>query len=322
MVTDTLGRRSSHERLSTGKRVRLSERDLLWLKKLYQHGPLPTSYLLAYTEAFRASEKRQKERLSDLFHEENTEHGGAYIDRPPQQFATLKAGYNQLVHQVAPAGLRVLTEAGLAHGTGGHQGPWVHRHMVACTIASIELATLQQTDVSFIPQRQILERAETTLSWPVRIKDGASDQLVRKDLKPDALFGLTYHTDQGDRFRFFVVEADRGTEPVTSRNWNRKSFERHLAQYETYVADEAYKAHLRLTAPLLVLNVVPDAQRLELMQKQTTRQLGSCKYQLFRTFDEFVKPWRPPEPKLTLLTKDWKRSHYSDISIQAPKQEN
>ena len=315
MVTDALGRRSSHERQSTGKRVRLSERDLLWLEKLHQHGPLPTSYLLAYTEALRASGKRQKERLGDLFHEENTAHGGAYLDRPPQQFATLKAGYNQLVHQVAPAGLKALKEAGLMHKTSAHHGPWVHRHMVACTTASIELATLQRPDVSFIPQHQILERAETTLSWPVRIKDGTSDQLVRKDLKPDALFGLIYHTDEGDKYRFFVVEADRGTEPVSSRNWNRKSFERHLAQYVAYITGKAYKEHLNLTANLLVLNVVPDAERLELMCRQTEMQLGSCSYQLFQTFPEFAAPWRPPEPNHALLGSAWLRVGFSDFLI-------
>lgn len=313
-MTDALGRRSSHERQSTGKRLRLSERDLLWLEKLQQHGPLPTSYLLAYTDALRASDKRQKERLGDLFHEENTAHGGAYLDRPPQQFATLKAGYNQLVHQVALTGLKALKEAALAHETGGHQGPWVHRHMVACTTASIELATLNRPDVSFIPQHRILERAETTLSWPVRIKDD-SDQLVRKDLKPDALFGLIYHTDEGDRFRFFLVEADRGTEPVSSRNWNRKSFERHLAQYEAYIAGEEYREHLNLTANLLVLNVVPDAERLKLIRRQIGKQLASCSYQLFQTFPEFDAPWRPPEPNHALLGGAWLRVGYSDFLI-------
>ncbi|MEJ6394187.1 hypothetical protein V8J82_13020 [Gymnodinialimonas sp. 2305UL16-5] len=314
-MTDALGRRSSHERQSTSKRLRLSERDLLWLEKLHQHGPLPTSYLLAYTDALRASEKRQKERLGDLFHEDNTEHGGAYLDRAPQQYATLKAGYNQLVHQVAPAGLKALKDAGLLHEIGGHYGPWVHRHMVACITASIELATLQRPDVSFIPQHQVLERAKTTLSWPVRVKDATSDQLVRKDLIPDALFGLIYHTHHGDRFRFYVVEADRGTEPVSSHNWNRKSFERHLAQYKAYVAGEAYKEHLKLTANVLVLNVVPDAGRLELMRRQTEKQLGSCSYQLFQTFSEFAAPWRPPEPNHALLAGAWLRVGYSDFLI-------
>jgi len=318
MVSDALGRRSSHERQSSGKRVRLTDRDLLWLQKLHQHGPLPTSYLLAYTDALRASDKRQKERLGDLFHETNTEHGGAYLDRTAQQFATLKAGYNQLVHQIAPAGRKALKSAGVEEDPAAHPGPWVHRHMVACITASIELATLTRQDISFIPQDQILRRAETTLTCELRIPDQDTGKSLRKDLRPDALFGLTYHTSRGDRFRFFVVEADRGTEPVTSRNWNRKSFERHLAQYQAYVVGGAYKSHLSLTAPLLVLNVVPDEQRLKLMLRQTAKQLGGCKYQLFQVFPEFAAPWRPPDPNPLLLQAGWARAGFSEFRIDRP----
>ena len=219
------------------------------------------------------------------------------------------------MHQVAPAGRKALKEVGHAHEPSGHQGPWVHRHMVACVTASIELATLKRPDISFIPQHQILERANATLNWPVKIKDGASGQLVRKDLKPDALFGLTYHTKHGDKYRFFIVEADRGTEPVTSRNWNRKSFTRHLAQYEAYIVGGAYKEHLQLTAPLLVLNLVPDDQRLSLMQKQVETLLGVCSYQLFQTFPDFAAPWRPPEPRSFLLGGAWARVGHKDFFI-------
>lgn len=263
----------------------------------------------------RASAKRQKERLGDLFHEENTAHGGAYLDRAPQQFATHKAGYNQIVHQVAPAGVKALKEHASYSESGGHHGPWVHRHMLACITASIELATLAQPDITFIPQQRILARAGASLAWPVRVEDHSSGQMVRKDLQPDAIFGLTYHTAHGDRFRFFAVEADRGTEPVSSRNWNRKSFERHLVQYEAYVAGGAYKEHLKLTAPLLVLNVVPDEKRLDLMLQLTERQCGPCSYQLFQTFDAFAAPWRPPEPQPQFLERAWRRAGMEGFEV-------
>ena len=316
-MRDSLGRRPSHERHSTGKRVRLSERDQLWLRKLAEHGPLPTAYLLAYASNLRGSDKRQQERLSDLFHEENTEHGGAYLDRPPQQFATLKAGYNQVVHAIGKAGLQALEIDGIAPAVMGHPGPWLHRHMVACVTASIELATLARSDISFISQRAILSRAGTTLRCPLRLPnpDGSGD--LRKDLQPDALFGLTYHTRIGDRFRFFAVEADRGTEPVTTRNWNRKSFQRHLAQYQAYVEGGAYREHLKLTAPLLVLNVVPNEARIDLMRRQTERQLGGCTYQLFQTFPAFAPPWRPPEPNHALLAGAWLRAGLPGFEIDA-----
>ena len=237
MVNDAIGRRQSHTRSSTGKRIRLTDRDLLWLKKLARHGPLPTSYLLAFSSGTHDSEKRAQERLGDLFHEGNTAHGGAYLDRPAQQFATLKAGYNQIVHDISKAGQKALREAGLAEPGSIHHGPWLHRHMVACTTASIELATLARSDLSFIPGSAVLDRAGSELRVPVTTPHPDTGRPNTKDLIPDALFGVEYHTDRGSRYRFFVVEADRGTEPVTSRSWNRKSFLRHLAQYQAYVAE-------------------------------------------------------------------------------------
>lgn len=315
MVSDKLGRRSSHERQSSGKRVRLNDRDRLWLQKLNQHGPLPTSYLLAFSAGLRASDKRQQERLGDLFHEGNTEHGGAYLDRPPQQYATLKAGYNQAVHQLAKAGREALEECGEYQSTASHTGPWIHRHMVACITASFELATLGRSDVSFIHQHTILKRAKTYLRCSLRIEDVETANEVRKDLQPDAVFGLAYHSATGDRFRFFVVEADRGTEPVSSRNWNRKSFARHLVQYQSYVEDGAYRDHLKLTAPLLVLNVCPDQKRIDLMLRQTAQQQPQCSYQLFQAFAAFKAPWRPPEPNHALLGSAWQRAGLPDFSI-------
>ncbi len=137
--------------------------------------------------------------------------------------------------------------------------------MTSCITASVELATLDRKDITFIPQSQILARAEVELRFPVTIADPATGWIGPKDLIPDAVFGLRYRTANGDRFRFFAVEADRATEPTTSSNWNRKSFERNLLQYDAYVAGGAYREHLGLTAPLLVLHVLSDAKRMERM---------------------------------------------------------
>ena len=97
-MSDSLGRRNRTQAQSTGKRIALQPADLTWFAKLAQHGPLPSSFLLAYTKQARQSDKRSLERLTDLFNEANTAHGGAYLTRPPQQFKTLDSRYNQLVY--------------------------------------------------------------------------------------------------------------------------------------------------------------------------------------------------------------------------------
>lgn len=316
MSTDSLGRRSRHTPQSTGKRVTPQERDFMWFQRLLAHGPLPSSFLLEYTKHSHRSEKRAKERLTDLFNEDNTPDNGTYLSRPPQQFKTLNAGYNQLIYDVTKHSLQALDrldQPGIAGNINA--GPWLHRHMVACITASIELATLDRPDITYIPAQDILKRANTDLRCPTTITE-PSGANYSKDLLPDALFGLQYHTDSGDRYRFFLVEADRSTEPLTTKNFHRKSALRNLLQYRDYIETGRYREHLKLTSPLLVLNVLTDEKRLQRMIKLTAEQMpGGCTYQLFQTWDAFGEVFVPPEPNTALLMGNWSRCGLASFNI-------
>lgn len=313
-------RRSRLRATSTGKRISPTQRDMLWLRKLAEHGPLPSSFLLAFSQGSHVCDKRARERLTDLFHEDNTPHGGPYLIRPPQQFRTLDSRYNQLAYDLAPAGWRALERGGIdTSKCPAPSGPWLHRFMTSCITASIELATLARTDLSYIPQSEILARAGADLRHPVTIAAPGTGYRYTKDLIPDAVFGLRYRTHRGDRFRFFAVEADRATEPTTSSNWNRKSFERNLLQYETYVAGGAYRDHLGLTAPLLVLNVLSDERRAERMVDFTAKRYpkGNA-FMLFQAWKDFGPVFRPPEPNQALMLGGWDRGGMTPFCIDEP----
>lgn len=312
---DSLGRRSRTRPQPTGKKITLQPADLLWLRKLAEHGPLSSSFLLAYTKPLRRSDKRSLERLTDLFNEDRTGNGGAYLTRPPQQFRTIDSRYNQLVYDLTPAGRDALQETGVRCGLSNRSGPWLHRHMVAATTASVELATLTRPDLSYISQWQILDRADTEPAFPVSFKDPATGRSVERKLIPDALFGLAYHGPDGERFRFFAVECDRATEPLTSSTWNRKSWRRHLHQYAAYVEAGAYRRHLKLTAPLLVLNVTTNEARCNTLMAATAREKGATPYQLFQAWTAFGTIWRPPSPNQELLTGAWLRAGCEGFGI-------
>ena len=316
--TDRIGRRSRLTPQSTGKRVSPTQRDMLWLQKLAVHGPLPTSFLLEFSDASQTSEKRARERLCDLFHENNTRDGGAYLVRPPQQFRTIDSRYNQLVYDLASAGRRALQRSGVdINRCSAPSGPWLHRFMTACITASIELDCIKRGDTAYIPQSQILQRAGTTLRCPVTFVDPVANRQMTKDLIPDALFGLQYHTPAGDRFRFFSVEADRATEPTTSANWNRKSFLRNVLQYDAYVSDGAYRQHLNLTAPLLVLNVLSDQQRMERMVECMAKSYPKGNsFMLFQVWEDFGPAFRPPHPQSSLLIGDWVRGGLKSFAVR------
>lgn len=316
---DALGRRRRLQPSSTGKRLTLQERDWRWLQVLHEHGPLPSSFLLAFARGYGVSEKRARERLTDLFNEDNTVHGGAYLARPPQQFQTIDSRYNQLVYVLGAAGERALKQEGLwrpANGTTG--GPWWHQLMVSCITASIRLAAEETRDLAYISQADMLERAEAELSCPVVINEPGTKRKLRKELKPDALFGLAYNSAGSTSFRFFAVEADRSTEPYTSANFNRKSALRNYLQYREYVGGGLYKDHLNLTAPLLVLNVCNDPERAAGMQKLIARQgQGANSYLLFQAWTDFGLPVRPPSPNYSLLDGVWSRVGKSDFRINS-----
>ncbi len=315
---DTLQRRKRLEAQSTGKKVAATERDRLWFQKIHEHGPLSSSYLHAFSQAKWTNEKKAKERLTDLFNEDNTPHDGMYLTRPKQQFKTIDSRYNELVYDLSAASKRSLQEAGMwDEHVVKRSGPWLHQYMCSCITASVEIASLGRGDLKFIPASAILKRAETKLSYPIDIKWPGTEGVKTKDLIPDGLFGLEYISGEQSAYRFFVVEADRATEPVTSKNGNRKSYQRHVLQYRDYVGNGKYQAHLNLTAPVLVLNVSTEERKQEQFMQCVLDEAGSggCNYQLFQTFDAFGEMFAPPKPNTGLLLEPWQRAGMEPIKI-------
>ena len=315
---DAVLRRSRTRPTPTGKRVTPQERDLLWFANVHEHGPLSTSFLHGFSKHRWTSEKRAKERLTDLFHENNTPHGGAYLTRPHQQFRTIDSRYNELVYDLLPAAEAALKKHGLYQEyRAGHTGPWLHRYMVSCITASIELATLDNPNLAYIPGSTILAQAKATLRFPTEIEEPDTGYTYTKDLIPDAVFGLEYKQGNQRSYRFFALEADRGTEPTTTANFNRKSHLRTLLQYRDYIGAGGYKEHLNLTAPLLVLNVFSDAKKCRKVQ-ELAADLGGGRgsnYLLFQTFPDFGGAFRPPRPNRALLTEPWERAGEEPFNI-------
>lgn len=237
---------------STGKRIRLTARDLLWMQAIHHHGPLCTSELSAFSEGEWQNKSRAQNRLTDLFNEENTPHQAAYLSRPIKQFQTIDARYNELIYGLTKAGETALREAGIwsdwVHKPGG---PFWHQREVAKVTAGVELDCLKSPDHNYIQGWKVLERAQTKLRYPVTFKDPGTGRVLTRELIPDQLYGIEYLTEEGPRYRFYVVEVERGTNPKTSTQ-DRKSVERMEAMYEVYIGQRKYREHLGLRAPVVL----------------------------------------------------------------------
>jgi hypothetical protein len=99
----------------------------------------------------------------------------------------------------------------------------------------------------YIPGHTILARNNAKLPIPI----GA------KHLIPDQLFAIKYETG----YRAFLLEVDRGTEPVQSSK-ARKSLERSIQMYCEMFAAGAHREHYGLRATTLVLWVFTSPVRM------------------------------------------------------------
>lgn len=309
---DALGRRSRTKRQPTGKCLTLRPRDLLWFEKLHRHGPLPTSYLLAFSRHLGSDTARALKRLGDLFHE------GAYLTRPHQQFDTMDARFNQLVYDLDERAITALHRAGgYSEFAPRPHGPWKHRCMVACITASLELGVDATPHFGFIPQHRILERAGVGLRVPTMFEDPARNRREQRDLVPDGICGVEYRQDSRRSFRFFLIEADRHTEPTRSKNTDRKSIQRSILQYREFVGRGLYKARFNLTSNMSVLTVTTNQTHMQHMI-DVVREIapsGKNSFLWFQTAPAFARPFTPPEPIGHLFIGKWQRAGHSPAYV-------
>lgn len=315
---DAIGRRHREKPHASGKRITPTDRDILWFDKIHRHGPLSTPYLLAYSLHLRRSSTRAKDRLTDLFNEDATPHGGTYLSRPWQQFETLDARYHDLVYDLTQHTVALLKEHDLYSDYTPHSsGSWKHRFMVSSITASIELATLQTENIRYIFQDEILARSGTKLSFPVTINAHGTE--TTKELMPDGLFGLEYSDNDKKYYRFFLLEADRSTEPGAASTLDRKSYLRTILQYREFVGKGQYKDALDLSAGLLALHITTSDLRMRNLIDLTNKlsEGRGNNYMLYRAAPEFGRYFTTPRILYDLFTDGWHRAGREPFQINS-----
>jgi hypothetical protein len=181
---------------STGKRIRLTERDLLWFSKINTHGPLSTSELTSFGQHLAGNTQPAKNRLTDLFNEDNNAYGKLYLTRHKQQFHTMDARYNELVYHLTPAGIKVLEDHDLYRTHNGTSlGSWWHGREVAQATGQAEIETIDDPKTNYIPGWQILDRAKlTSMRYTTTFTDPYTGRLQMSRLLELSIVGLTSPT--------------------------------------------------------------------------------------------------------------------------------
>jgi hypothetical protein len=329
----TSKRRSRFSRQKTGKRVQLTQRDLIILRLLARYRFLRSTHLHAL--AGGKSHKRFVERLGDLYHE------CGYVDRPKQQWQAINARYMPTVYELARAGRAILEQ----YDNGQDAEPLItqkhrqeiarqyhHELMICDVLASIEIGTRADPTQRFIPWPEILASAQ----MPTSTRNAANPLAVavsityarpgtrqshhfNRPLIPDALFGLEYSAGNKKQFRFFALEADRNTEPIVRSNPQKSSYFRKILQYREVVAGSLYKAQWGLPN-LMVLTVTTNGRhRQNIMRLVDELASGSGNsYLLFKTMPSLAALESAPLPVGDMLTEPWQRAGHSDFLIDRP----
>lgn len=295
-------RRSRMTRSRTGKRLMLTDRDIELFRWLARYRYLRSTYLHAF--AGGASATRFKERLGDLFHE-------GYLDRPARQWEFAEARHMPAIHELGERGRRVLAELGGEAGERTYLAPSAHRqfahaNMICECLASIEFATRARSNLRFIPWAEIVTKlppatAHSVMPFKLPLASGA--------VIPDALFGLEYRTDGRKTYRFFALEADRGTMPVSRTRDGQTSYIGKLALYRQVIDAQLHRSHWGIPN-LFVLTITADADRLA----DVLRKLGG-EHPLFLM--KAVVPRALTGPATELLTKLWQRPGLPSFSMIA-----
>ena len=283
----------------------MTARDIEIFKLLAQYRYLPSTFIHAFVGG--ASETRFKERLGDLFHE-------GYIDRPSQQWEFANARHKPAVYESGTGAARILREAGITTGdrrtflseTAHRQ--FLHSLMICQILASLDLGGRAAPGLRFIAWPEILERTpEATRSsrTPFRLPLPSGDHLV-----PDGLFGLEYGQGVSKAYRFFALEADRGTMPVTRTNPKQTSYLGKIAAYREITAQRVHKTHLGLPN-LLVLTLTTGETRMADIIGRLESQTGDNAVLLFKSVS--TSDLMTPAPRL--LFEPWQRASLPPLCI-------
>lgn len=250
--TDGLGRATFHH-IARRLDVRPTAREMRWFKHIERHGPQSSEMLVALTRDTHRSKDTALRDLQKL-------RAAGFLRLPQQQRATERAEFKPYIYDLTRQASDHLAATGLAEPTLRPTGHWWHAYEVSSFTGSLDLATTR-AGRAYIPAHAVLGPSRTDLAIC----------LDRAKLIPDQFFAIRY----ADGYRAFMLEVDRGTEPVRSER-ARKSLRQPVDRYAAIFSAGLHHQHYGHRATTLALFVFTSSLRtaafLEIVQKRAGAQ--------------------------------------------------
>jgi Replication-relaxation len=261
------------------------------------------------------SQDRTNDRLCKLYH-------AGYLDRPRAQLDRMPdTGSAAIVYALARRGAALLMDVDkiafgdkdwTQHSTGAGRPFIEHQLGIVAFQVAMQRAAQAQRDMQFLFPSDILancplatQRRSRPLSLPITISKNGKH--FPTTLVPDLLCGLQLVSKTP--FHFFV-EVDRGTMPVTRRNFSQSSFAKKLQAYLAVHAARLAEKQFAIKS-FRVLTITTDEKRIQSMiaalkNIHVSGSMGASLFLFttraeFSTHDPLTHLWRDGLGKLVTL---------------------
>lgn len=239
-----------------------------------------------------------------------------YVARPQQQRANASANCRRLIYELSERGIRLMHERGYSAQRPRAPSNFAHELMTCQLMASFELGA-RDTGNRLITWSDILQsrnlpeetrRSPKPHQIPVMVTiDGAP---ISTHVIADGVpFGIGQSAGAETAYFFCPgIEADCGTEPIDTSDFQRSSLYKKFVLYLAIEAQGIFRSHFgfpNLYVPIITTNAARLASMKRLLER-ITRGAGS-KSILFKSFPGFTSPEKPPAPSGHMLTGDWQR---------------
>lgn len=195
------------------------------LRHVEKHRLLRSTHIASLVGGNR---KHLLERLKTLFHHR-------YLDRPRAQLAPYTSGSEPMTYALGPEGARLLGRERTPKGVRSSIF-LEHTLAVADVMVSLELATRRREGMRLISWPEILAAspvATQARQRPAQLRAQVSfrGRVEHASAEFDAAFAFEHKDEPGANREFFLLEVDRGTEPVVPGTLGRSSILKKMLVY-------------------------------------------------------------------------------------------
>jgi hypothetical protein len=203
---------------------------------------------------------------------------------------------------------------------------FTHELMVCRIMASFQLGTRENANIRLITWQEIMASgkvpiATMNLSNPaavpvsLMVRGERATKTVVADGQP---FGLERTNADGTCAYFFFpgIEADCGTEPIESYDYERSSIYSKIIAYRALAAQELYKSHFgfpKLSVPFITTTTARMQSMMRMLEKLTNGQ-GSSMF-LFKTFPTLTSFEKQAASSGHMLTTPWQRVGFPPLDF-------